>query len=366
MNSQSSSLLARTRFRISGFGSAFPSDTLTNSQLADRLDVDTAWIESRCGIESRYVAGRDETTHSLGVAAARQALAAAPSWRPDCLICATFTPEYELSPTGPSIARSLGLGPIAAFDVNAACSGGALGLLTALSFLAAGTFQRILLVAADTTTRHLAADDARTRILFGDGAAALLLETDPRAGIAIRSWVAGSDGAGATFFHVPHEETTVSMHGRELFRFASQQGAEMLRDACSLAGLSTSEVDCVLVHQANLRILESLQERTGIAPEKWIVNINRLGNTAAASVLLAFADLLHGAVPADGTRILLGAFGAGLTWCAAVLEWGVPSHHEPTANLYKPAAAGAAAGSFWAGSPPSNAWACRDAGALDL
>src|SRR4030095_9350373 len=126
-----------------------------------------------------------------------QAMAGA-SWRPDCLICATFTPEYRLCPSAPSIVRSLGLGPIAAFDVNAACSGGVVGLLTALSFIAAGTFERVLLVASDTTTRHLAADDARTRILFGDGAAALLLESQPMQGIALRSWVAGSDGAGAT------------------------------------------------------------------------------------------------------------------------------------------------------------------------
>lgn len=199
-----------------------------------------------------------------------------------------------------------------------------LGLLTALSFIAAGTFERVLLVASDTTTRHLAADDARTRILFGDGAAALLLESQPTRGIALRSWVAGSDGAGAALFHIPHGETTVSMSGRELFRFASQKGSEMLREACSRAGLSAPEVDGVLIHQANLRIIECLQERTGIPPEKWLVNIGGIGNTAAASVLLALADLLRHRTPADGARILLGAFGAGLTWCAAVLEWGVP------------------------------------------
>jgi 3-oxoacyl-[acyl-carrier-protein] synthase-3 len=129
------------------------------------------------------------------------------------------------------------------------------------------------------------------------------------------------------------------MHGRELFRFASQKGAEMLREACSLAGLSTSEVDCVRVHQANLRILECLQARTGIAPEKWLVNINRIGNTAAPSVLLVLADLLNSEIPAKGTRILLGAFGAGLTWCAAVLEWGVPYRDEPIGNVYQPAGA---------------------------
>ena len=324
MAGQRTSPLTDARFRISGFGSAYPSRVLTNRDLASQLGVDIEWIESRCGIQTRRVAGPGETTHSLAVAAAEQALSGRSSLPPDCLICATFTPEYRLCPSAPSIASSLGLGPIAAFDVNAACSGGVVGLLTALSLIAAGTFERILLVASDTTTRHLAADDARTRILFGDGAAALLLESDSMCGISLRSWVVGSDGAGATFFHVPRGERTVSMHGRELFRFASQKGSAMLSEACSLAGLSAAGVDRVLVHQANLRIIECLQERTGIAPDKWFVNIGGVGNTAAASVLLALGDLLTTRALGDGARVLLGAFGAGLTWCSAVLEWGVP------------------------------------------
>lgn len=324
MESQGYSPLSDSRFRIVGFGSAYPSGVLTNPDLAGELGVDAAWIESRCGIRSRCVVEPGENTSSLAVAAARQAMASSPSWRPDCLICATFTPEYRLCPSAPSIARSLGLGPVAAFDMNAACSGGVVGLLSALSFIAAGTFERVLLVASDTTTRHLAADDACTRILFGDGAAALLLERQPHSGIALRSWVAGSDGTGSSYFHVPHGESKVFMQGRELFRFASQRGSEMLLEACSLAGLSPSDVDCVLVHQANLRILKCLQERTGISPEKWVVNIGAVGNTAAASVLLALTDLLSGHSPSDGARVLVGAFGAGLTWCALVLEWGVP------------------------------------------
>jgi len=316
--------LSEARFRIAGFGSAFPSVVLTNDDLVDRLDVQPGWIESRCGIRSRHVAGPGDTSQSLAVAAAIQALEGARSAPPDCVICATFTPDYRLCPSAPSIARSLGLGPVAAFDLNAACSGGAVGLLTAASFIAAGTFERVLLVAADTTTRHLAPDDVRTQILFGDAAAALILERDAQRGIAFRSWVAGSDGTGAAFFHVPDVEDAVSMHGRELFRFATQKGAEVLQEACARAGVSPSTVDRVVVHQANVRILECLQQRTGIAKEKWVVNIEAIGNTAAASVLLALADVLGSGVPEDGTRVLLGAFGAGLTWCAGVLEWGVP------------------------------------------
>ena len=207
--------------------------------------------------------------------------------------------------------------------MNAACSGGAIGLLAALSFLAAGTFERVLLVATDTTTRHLAVDDERTRILFGDGAAAFLIERDAHRSIALRSWVAGSDGSGATFFHIPVGDAAVSMHGRQLFRFAAGRGAEALQAACSQAGLTPATIDRVVVHQANLRIVEALQQRTGIAADKWIVNIGTVGNTAAPSVLIALADMLRTGAPADGARILIGAFGAGLTWCADVLEWGV-------------------------------------------
>jgi len=191
-----------------------------------------------------------------------------------------------------------------------------------MSLIAAGTFERILLVASDTTTRRLAPDDARTRILFGDGAAALVIESDPESGIWLRSWVVGSDGAGARLFHIRQDENTVLMRGRELFRFASEKGGEMLRAALLQARIEAGEVDWVVVHQANLRIIESLQQRTGIAPDRWLVNIGGIGNTAAASVLIALADLLRTRIPADGARILLGAFGAGLTWCAAVLEWG--------------------------------------------
>jgi len=200
------------------------------------------------------------------------------------------------------------------------------GLVTALSLIASGTFERVLLVASDTTTRNLAADDARTRILFGDGAAALLIERDPECGIWLRSWVAGSDGAGAGLFHIPQDKSTVLMRGRELFRFASEKGSEMLRAACVQAGIATSDVDWVLVHQANLRIIESLQQRTGIESDRWFVNIGGIGNTASASVLLALCELLKTRRPLDGARTLLGAFGAGLTWCAAVMEWAAPAH----------------------------------------
>ena len=328
--------LQQARFRIAGWARAFPSTVLANKELALQLGVDPEWIRERCGVQSRFISGPGETTTTLGARAARQALGANPSFRPDCLVCATFTPDYPLCPCGPAIAHALDLGPVPAFDLNAACSGGVMGLITALSFLAAGTAQRVLLVASDTVTHHLADDDAHTRILFGDGAAAFLIEASP-GGIALRSWVMGSDGSGAKLFHVPHggsaapwqepgngdpRAATVSMQGRPLFRFASQRGTEMLLEACAKAGIRPDDLDWVLVHQANIRILEQLQERSGIAPEKWIVNMKGIGNTCSASVLLALGELLERRVTKPGDRVLLAGFGAGLTWAAALFEWG--------------------------------------------
>jgi len=339
--------LQRSRFRIAGFGQAFPSTVLENRELAATLGVDPQWIRERCGVESRFISTQGETTTTLAVRAAQQALRNAPSFRPDCLVCSTFTPDYPLCPSGPAIAHALELGPIPAFDLNAACSGGVLGLITALSFIAAGTAQRVLLIASDTVTRHLANDDAHTRIIFGDGAAAFLIEA-AKEGIALRSWVMGSDGAGAKLFHVPHggsvapwqepgngdpRAATVSMQGRPLFRFASQRGTEMLLETCAQGGITPEDLDWVLVHQANVRIVEQLQERTGIAPEKWIVNIGGIGNTCSASVLLALEVLLESKKCAPGDRVLLAGFGAGLTWAAALFDWGerLPARPDPAA-----------------------------------
>ena len=345
--------LRQVRFRVAGFAQAFPATVLKNRELAIQLGVDPEWIRARCGVHSRHISGPGETTTTLGIRAARQALSNNPAFRPDCLICATFTPDYPLCPCGPAIAHALELGPVPAFDLNAACSGGVMGLITALSFLAAGTVQRVLLVASDTVTHHLADDDAHTRILFGDGAAAFLIETCPIGGIALRSWVMGSDGSGAKLFHVPHggsaapwqdpgngdpRGATVSMQGRPLFRFASQRGTEMLLETCAQAGIRPDDLDWVLVHQANIRIVEQLQERSGIAPEKWIVNMVGIGNTCSASVLLALAELLDRKQAEPGDHVLLAGFGAGLTWAAALFEWGAgQASGVPTEPRVRPA-----------------------------
>lgn len=326
---QNSSLLQTTRFEVSAVGTAFGSWRLCNAQLASELQTDVEWIARRCGVNSRAVCAPGETTVSLAAKAGRSALCRHDGEKPDLLICATFTPEYQLCPSAPSVAHALDLDNIPAFDVNAACAGGVVGLLVALNFLSAGGAHCVLLVASDTPTRYLAKDDAQTRILFGDGAAALLLKKSPDGGTSLRSWVLGSDGAGAQSFYVPQERQlkqepsipAVRMDGRALFRFAVERGSEALVNACSQAGIAPRDVDVVVVHQANLRIIEALQQRTGIAAERWVITLGETGNTGGASVLIALAHLLSSRTLRPGDRVLIGAFGAGLTWAAILIEW---------------------------------------------
>jgi len=322
-------------FKIAGFGAALPARKLENPQLAAELGVAPEWIEQRCGVRSRFVA-EAETTSALGVAAARQALAMAPDKRPGLVICSTCTPDYRICPSAPSIAHALGLNGAGAFDLNGACAGGVIGLLTALTFLAVDGDSPILLVCSDTVSRFLDGGDCQTRIMIGDGAAALLLERGAGGGARLRSWTVGADGAGADYFLVPGGGSaaprptaglqgaaweTAQMNGRAMFRFAVEKGAQVLRELCQQGNVTFEEIDWVLVHQANARIIRSLQERTGIPPQRWLSNIGAVGNTAGASIPLCLVEALSRGIPKPGDRVLVAGFGSGLTWAGLLAEW---------------------------------------------
>jgi 3-oxoacyl-[acyl-carrier-protein] synthase-3 len=313
-------------FRILSSGTAFPAGSMTNARLSSELGVTPDWIEQRCGVLSRQVAAEGETTSSLAVEAARQALSATEA-RPDLLICCTYTPDNLCIPQAPAIASELGL-TAGAFDLNAACSGGLIGLLTAIGYLTTGLARRILLVASDTTTRFLAADDINTRILFGDGAAALLLEAVPREeqgnGHRLLASLTGSDGSGAGFFQAPlfqGGDPVIKMDGKSLFKFAVNRGAAAMAELLESARLAANEIHHVVLHQANIRILKAIQESSGIPFDRWALNLPSLGNTAGPSVLIALLDLLNNGSLEPGQTVLLLAFGAGLTWAGAVLQW---------------------------------------------
>jgi 3-oxoacyl-[acyl-carrier-protein] synthase-3 len=329
--------MVEKRFEICGYGASLPARRLGNEELASGLSVDENWIDQRCGIQSRFVA-EDETTRTLGTAAARKAVTMAAGVRPDFVICSTFTPEYLLCPTAPAIAHDLGLHKPGAIDLNAACSGGILGILTSLAYVFSGAARAVLLVSADTTTKYLDKADAQTRILFGDGAAALLLRAAPSGGTRVLSYAYGSDGAGAQFFHLGLDpecgaectngrgrlfvcRSGVKMDGRALFRFAVEQGHCLLSRLCGDAGVARGDIGRVIVHQANYRIIEALQERTGIPASRWTVNVGRVGNMAAASMPLALVDALENNELRNGDLVLCAGFGAGLTWAGMLVEW---------------------------------------------
>lgn len=335
--------MPRTRgeFVLRGWGIALPEGRLDNGHLAATLGVDLESIATRTGIAERRIAGPHESASSLGAAAGRAALARAgcAAEDVDLVLLSTYTPDRLLCPTAPKLAHVIGAVNAGGFDLNGACSGGVAALLTAASLIESGVVRTVLVVASDLTTRYVGHDDPKTRLVFGDGAAALLLqrpgETTP-AGPRVRllSATLGADGAGEGLFCVPAGGTapydpaevengghTVVMNGRAIFRFGIEQGASVIDELCARAGLSRQDVRWVVPHQANLRILSSLIEKSEIPAARWQINIERYGNTASASVPIALAELLDRNAIAPGDTLLLVAFGAGLTWSGAALRF---------------------------------------------
>ena len=327
-------------FVLRGWGKSLPNKKLDNAALGAELGVAPESITARTGILERRVAGPGESASTLGTAAARGALDRGGFRAADLelLLLSTYTPDRLLCPTGPKIAHEIGAIRAGAFDLNAACSGGVTALLTASSLLTSGVFDNALVVCADLTTLYVRPDDAKTRLVFGDGAAALLLER-PAEGRG-RPWqvlsaVMGADGAGECFFHVPamgsvmpslngqdfpETDRTVTMNGRAIFRFGVEQGTAVMHELCARAGIDLSSVRFVIPHQANLRIISALIEKTGLPADRWFVNIQKYGNTASSSIPLALTELADSRAIAPGDIILLVGFGAGLTWCGLALS----------------------------------------------
>jgi 3-oxoacyl-[acyl-carrier-protein] synthase-3 len=316
----------RHTFALASCATALPKQIQTNSFLSSCLRLPEGWITERCGFVSRPVA-TTETTGSLAIEAARAALATAPS-APDYVICATFTPDHLLCPTAPAIAYELGLRGVPAFDINGACSGGLMALLLGADLLHAGAARSVLVVASDTTTKFIDAGDAGCRILFGDGAVALVLERDGARTFRVLSRVAGSDGSGAHLFSVPHGGSvdpvhagTISMNGPALFRVAVHVAAQIVTELCDAAAIGPNEITRVILHQANSRIISAAARLTTIPADRWVVNSATTGNLASASTLHAWAshNRREGAAK-PGDKVILAAFGAGLTWAGVLLE----------------------------------------------
>ncbi|TNE52820.1 MAG: ketoacyl-ACP synthase III [Sphingomonadales bacterium] len=312
-----------------GSGSALPAKVVTNAELAERVDTSDEWIVERTGIRQRYIAGEGETTASLATDAARAALADAgiDASSIDLIILATATPDNTFPATATKVQNALGCNGGIAFDVAAVCSGFLYALASADSMLRTGLASRALVIGAETFSRILDWEDRTTCVLFGDGAGAIVLEacneadTDGRGIISTRLHADGAqhdllyvDGGPSTTQTVGH----VRMRGREVFRHAVVNLAEVLNEVLEQAGFSSTDIDWVVPHQANKRILDATARKLGISDEKVIVTVDRHANTSAASVPLAFDVARKDGRIKPGDLVMFEAMGGGFTWGASL------------------------------------------------
>ena len=321
---------------ITGWGMAVPERVLTNADLERMVDTSDEWIVSRTGIKERRVVGPNDTTTSLSVAAARQALdrAGLGPEAIDLIVVATGTPDQFLVSQACLVQAEIG-GNAGAFDLGAACSGFVYALAVGSQFVQTGVHDRVLVVGADTLTRFVDYTDRSTCILFGDGAGAVVLEpTDRPRGLL--STVLGADGAGARHLYIPGWGAFVpesadlfpefrpylQMNGQEVFRFAVRVMGDAAGEAVDRAGLSFAEVDMLIPHQANARIIDAAARRLDLPRDKVWVNLDRYGNTSAASIPIALVEAEAAGQLREGDNLVLVAFGGGLTWAAGVVRWG--------------------------------------------
>ena len=317
---------------ITGLGSYLPEQVVTNEDLVKRLDTSDEWIRTRTGIRERHFAAPHEATSDLAIAAGRAALrdAGLTADDVDVIIVATATPDHILPATAPIVAAKLGR-TCTAFDLNAACSGFVYGLQVGAGIAATGS--TVLLIGAETLTRHVDHDDRSIAVLFGDGAGAVVLRHDESASMG--PFDLGSDGsefdilwmrAGGSrepFDPIAHAEASsrMSMRGGDVYRHAVTRMTSSSQIVLEAAGITIDDIDLMVGHQANLRILEAVGQRLGVPEDRCHITVDRHGNTSAASIPLALDDARQQGLLDPGARLLLTAFGGGLTWGSCVLTW---------------------------------------------
>lgn len=313
------------RAALTGWGHCLPATVLTNKDLANRIHTTDEWIHARTGIRERRIAGPGETTSALCTAAGQRALerAGLDAADIDLVICATTTPDQLLPATGCIVRERLGAINAGAFDLNSACTGFTTAFITAAQFIQAGGCRRVLVVAGDTLSRFVDWQDCGTCILFGDGAGAAVLEADEQEG-GVLSIALGCQGDldNLLAIELPGPEASyIRMQGNEIFRLAIRAMSQAANQALARASISAEKIDRVIAHQANLRILRKTQQAIQVPDARMFVNVDRYGNTGAASVAIALSELAESDPPSPGNHVLLVAFGGGLTWAAAVFRW---------------------------------------------
>jgi 3-oxoacyl-[acyl-carrier-protein] synthase-3 len=318
---------------IAGIGGALPDNLVTNADLAKLMDTSDEWIRSRTGIGERYWS-RTTSTGDLAVAAGQQALDSAQRSEVDLVIVATTTPDYTCPATAPAVAARLGQKSVAAFDIAAVCSGFVYALAAAKGLIAAGLARSALVIGAETYSTILDHTDRATAVIFGDGAGAVVLCADDTAPAAALEHIdLGSDGNDRELICVPgggsyqrthpgaEQNPHFTMRGKEVFRTAVTHMARSSRTTLQQSGWAAGTVDWIVGHQANRRILAAVADQLDVDQAKLVINLDRVGNTSAASIPLA---LIHGATTGQlepGNRLLLTAFGGGTTWGSAALVW---------------------------------------------
>ena len=318
---------------VAGVGGHVPSTVVTNADLSSRYDTTDEWILGRTGIATRRRVEPGQSTSDLAVAAGAAALKSAGDDRVDLVILATTTPDHTCPATAPFVAERLGLGPVPAFDLSAVCTGFVYGLSVASAMIVAGSARRVLLIGADTFSTIVNPEDRAAAAVFGDGAGAVVLRAgEPDEAGAVLGFDLGSDGALADLIMVRaggsrHPERTVeddrwfAMRGQAVYRHAVLRMTASARAAMDVCAWQPSDVDKLVAHQANARILTTVARELGIEPDRVYANIAAVGNTVAASIPLALTDATAEGELRAGDNVLLTAFGGGATWGAAALTW---------------------------------------------
>ena len=322
---------------VNGWGTAVPEHRLTNADLEQRVETTDAWIVERTGIRERRIAAPTETTASLAIEAGTAAIKHA-GIHPDAvdlLIVATAMPEQPIPHTGAFVGEGLGL-RCGSFDLGAGCAGFVYMLVVGASLLTTGNLEHVLVIGSETLSRLIDPEDRSTFVLFGDGAAAAVLSRSPDDGPGVLAWDLGCDGSAAGLLEIraggsrmPATPETIAageqylkMQGQEVFRRAVRAVVDSARATLDRAGVTAADVAWFVPHQANIRIIDSAAGRLGIPKEQTIVNIERYGNTSAASIPLALAEAAEDGRVRDGDLVLMSGFGAGMTWGSALLRWG--------------------------------------------
>ena len=331
-------------------GMYVPERRVHNHEFESRMGIDEGWIESRSGIRERRFASDTEFTSTLGVKAVQDMLARDPEALRDVdlVIYATCTPDAMFPSTAALVAGQVGLAGVGAYDLSTACSGFVYGLSMARGMILGGGAKKVLVLGGETLSKALDQNDRDTAILFGDGAGCAVVGEVP-AGYGLQDFVLGADSAGGPALYISNLANAFpdgtpmraepTMNGREVFKFAVRVLGDSGTQVLEKSGLTNADVDWLVPHQANIRIIEAAAQRFGISMEKTVINLDRYGNTSAGTIPLALHEAVNDGRIRDGQQLLLVAFGGGLSWAACTMKWwaGTPTLKPAQARQEVPA-----------------------------